>query len=266
MGVTAHVSDHGVVRPGARTHREVDGAESATPRFGDERLAQPVGLAEVGECSKPLALEDAAACRRRPLLVLGRPPVLAHDPPRRFQRGGREACWPERRSRRTTEGISLLGEGRQREDAPPVGLLAQEAADEVILVPAGRDHDHARARFQPCVRDGAIPVPRPLSIGRAVRLLGVLDGIVDDQDVRAATRERPAYARRQHSARVSAGNSGKLPPVSRRAIRPHPHPERRPIAIEQIARLPTPPSREIRLVAGQDHPPVGERPKYHAGK
>jgi hypothetical protein len=74
----------------------------------------------------------------------------------------------------TAKQITWLGLGRQRHDFPTLAAslhFCDDAAGEVVLVPAGLDQDDPSARFQPGHKVRFVPVP-----GFLARMLGIGPG------------------------------------------------------------------------------------------
>ena len=98
-------------------------------------------------------------------------------------------------ARRTDRPRPLLQHGRQAEDLPlvgrAVGHLPQQPAGQVVAVPAGmREHDPGLGR-EPRVQVVGVPVPDPLPHDRAVGILALAEGIVDDRAVGRRCRRSP---------------------------------------------------------------------------
>ena len=124
-------------------------------------------------------------------------------------------------------------------------------------MPAGLDHDHQRAGTQPRAGRRLPPVPLLLPDHRAAGLLVVLDRVVDDQQVCALAGDRPADAGRRHPAVAPF----EVPAIDGlRALRDL-DAEHRAVLLEEIAGLASPAAGEVRLVAGEDHPPIRKRPQ-----
>lgn len=67
-------------------------------------------------------------------------------------------------------------------------------------MPASVDDERGASRLDASHRSGREPLERPLSNERAVRVLSILEWVIDDQQADAVTRERTAYARREDAA------------------------------------------------------------------
>ena len=79
-----------------------------------------------------------------------------------------------------------FGKRGQIDDGPlvaAVGLGFEEAAGEVVLVPAGLDEDDRTFGFEACVEVVVVPVPDLVAKAFAVRLLTAFDGVVDDDQI-----------------------------------------------------------------------------------
>jgi hypothetical protein len=104
--------------------------------------------------------------------------------------------------------LVVLGDRRVLHHLELVGLLVLlhgdlQAPCQVVVVPPGLDHQHAAARRQAGVGRGAVPVPQLLARLGRVGLLGVLDRVVDDEDVRALAGDAAADARSDVAAAVA---------------------------------------------------------------
>ena len=99
----------------------------------------------------------------------------------------------------TAEGVALLGDGGEDDVLPlaGVGVLGrvQQAADEVVLVPASRDRDAQERRLETGNGVGLPPVPDCFPLRLAVRVGEVLDHIVHEHDLETQTRDRLARGR-----------------------------------------------------------------------
>ena len=98
-------------------------------------------------------------------------------------------------------------DGRQAEDLPlvgrAVGHLPQQPAGQVVAVPAGvREHDPGLGR-EPRVQVVGVPVPDPLPHDRAVGVLALAEGVVDDRAVGRVAGDRVAHPRRAQAAAVA---------------------------------------------------------------
>ena len=91
-----------------------------------------------------------------------------------------------------------LGHGGVLDDLELVGLIVGahgvlQLASQVIVVPLRLDDEYAAAGGQAGVGRGGVPLPELFAQVGAVGLLGVLDGVVNGQDVRTLTRDTATH-------------------------------------------------------------------------
>ncbi len=107
-----------------------------------------------------------------------------------------------------------VADRRQVDDVPALGLLClqlEQIARQIHLMPAGLDQDDRAAGLLTGRKDRVVPVlvTRPDRLARS--LFGVLDRVVDNAEMEALARRRPAHARRPEPAARSG-----LPVLDRR--------------------------------------------------
>src|SRR5262249_43815110 len=82
----------------------------------------------------------------------------------------------------TAKQITWFGLGRQRHDFPTLAAslhFRDDAAGEVVLVPAGLDQNDPSARFQPGHKVRFVPVPGFLARMLGIGVLARGDGVID---------------------------------------------------------------------------------------
>ena len=136
----------------------------------------------------------------------------------------RETLRPKGLALLAPKDVVFLGKRREIDDAPLLRFRrridrvhrVRDHPDEVSLVPARLDQDdEARGAEKARLEHLVIPAPELLSCRGAVGLDAVLDRIVEDQAVRAASRERAAAPDKEHLAAlfqlqaVDRGRAGK---------------------------------------------------------
>ena len=94
--------------------------------------------------------------------------------------------------------LVCLSNGRVLDDLECVGLVVGlhgvlQLAGQVVIVPPSLDDEHAATRSQAGVGRGGIPLPELLAQVGALRLLSVLDRVVDGEDVSALARDTAAH-------------------------------------------------------------------------
>lgn len=123
---------------------------------------------------------------------------------------------PQRLARRT--GVDLGGRGRPErleiERQPAVGrhplqiaprvqlddpLAAAQHPDQVLLVPAGEDHQLARGVVHAGAHHRGVPLPAILADDRRVGLHRIFVEVVEQEAVHAVARERPLATHRQQA-------------------------------------------------------------------
>jgi hypothetical protein len=213
---------------------------------------------------RPCSGEHAARARDRTALEHRGEEVFAHvrRPADLIQGRTVIPLGPERLAWRTPERVIILGQGRQVQDVPrgcPTVIViitpGDQPAREVIRMPPRRDHDHGAARLEPGVGGRAPPVLVPLADSLARGFLGILDRVITYKDISATSSNRSADACRHHPARMAF----EIPAVGGRAVGSHPDAEVFRAALRQHVPDLAPPARgEIRLITGENHPPVRE--------
>ena len=145
------------------------------------------------------------------LLVQSRvgPRILAADD---LQIGGRFERGPKglaRQARVLFIARAFLADRRQAEDLPlvarGVGHLPQQAAGQVVAVPAGVGEHDPGVGGKPRVQVAGIPLPDLLPHDGAFRILALAEGVVDDHAVGRVAHDRIAHARRAETA-AAAGD------------------------------------------------------------
>ncbi len=146
--------------------------------------------------------EQPAFAAPRPLLVERGPGPLAQGGAAGGERLRVLPFRPERRARGAAQRVGRLRQRRQAQHRPAggsaVGLRkVEQAAGEVVRMPAGHDQHDPAGGFQPRRQVGAEPVPEPVAVDAAVRLRLRLDRVVDQHEVGAPSDDRPGDAGRE---------------------------------------------------------------------
>src|SRR4030095_573847 len=115
-----------------------------------------------------------------------RPDTLADVPTKRIVRPVRQGRQAEHIPRLAVAGGDPAG--------AEIIVLRQDAAGQVIEVPAGLDQDNATARLHAGAHVRAEPLPVPLAIDLALRFLMTLHRIVNDEEIGALAGNRSADA------------------------------------------------------------------------
>ena len=154
------------------------------------------------------------------------------------------------------EGVWVLGERGESDDLPLLGvalmLRGEEAADEVVLVPARADDDDQGRRVEARARVGQPPVPGEVARGRGVRLGEVLDQVVQDHDLRAPASDRLTDRAREQTAALRC-----LPFLRGSGVRGDREADARTLLLDVTADLTAPAGREGGVVGEQHDRPVG---------
>ena len=164
------------------------------------------------------------------------------------QGGAVVALRTERLARGPPEQVVALGHRGQGQDGPLLAVLGQQIPRQVVDVPPRHDDDDRRAGFRPGGERREEPVDQAGAVDAAVRLLPVLDGVVDDQQVAADAADGALDPRGDHAPAL-----GRVPPMRAAAVGAEAHPQA-VVALELVSHHPPPAGGDARLVAAQDHP------------